>query len=229
MAAGDPTRIHILTIDYRGFGYSTGTPTEQGLITDGIALVKFALEIAKIPPERIVIHGHSLGSAVSIGVAEYFSIEQSIDFKSIVLVSSFSDLPTLMSTYSIGGIVPILSPLRPYPFLQRFFADHIQEKWLTAQRLVNTIKTSKRFNLNLIHARNDFEIPWSHSDTLFYVAANATSDNGMSVRTIDAVKTHQDLGTVGWINTWFTGQQDGGRKTIRQEIVSFGGIINAAS
>lgn len=48
---------HILTIDYRGFGHSTGSPTEAGLILDGVTLVDWVMKVAGIPPERIVILG----------------------------------------------------------------------------------------------------------------------------------------------------------------------------
>ncbi|KAL9124294.1 MAG: hypothetical protein Q9217_006362 [Psora testacea] len=223
LSSGDPSKIHVLTIDYRGYGYSTGVPTEQGVISDGITLAKYAMEVAKIPPEKIVIQGQSLGTAVSVAVAEHFAVEQSIDFKAIILVAAFSDIPTLMSTYAIGGIIPILSPLRPYPFLQRFFASRIQETWLTAQRLGNIVRSSQRLNLYLIHARNDFEIPWSHSDTLFYAAANATTERGMPIKLMSAVKVHEDYGNAGWANTWTARQDDSGKKVIREEIVSAGG------
>ena len=35
---------HIITIDYRGYGYSTGSPTEQGLITDGLTITEWAMD-----------------------------------------------------------------------------------------------------------------------------------------------------------------------------------------
>lgn len=54
---------------YRGFGHSTGAPTETGLIVDGVALVSWIVSVCNIPPERIVIYGHSLGTAVSAAVA----------------------------------------------------------------------------------------------------------------------------------------------------------------
>ena len=226
LSSGDPSKIHILTIDYRGYGYSTGAPTEQGLIADGITLANYAMEVARIPPERIVIQGQSLGTAVAIAAAEYFTVEQGIDFKAIILIAAFSDLPTLMSTYAIGGIIPILSPLRPYPFLQRYFASRIQETWFTAQRIVNIVRSSYRFNLYLIHARNDFEIPWSHSNTLFYAAMNATSASGMSVKQMDAVKSHQEFDDAGWTNSWATGESGSGKKTITLEIVTAGGKLS---
>lgn len=38
LSDGSTSNLHILTIDYRGFGFSTGSPTENGLITDGVAV-----------------------------------------------------------------------------------------------------------------------------------------------------------------------------------------------
>lgn len=214
----------MLTIDYRGFGYSTGCPTEAGLITDGAALVDWTLEVAKIRPERIVILGHSLGTAVSTAVAEHFVTQHQMEFAGIILVAAFSDIPTLMLTYAIGGIIPILSPMRPYPMLQRFFSKHIQETWKTSNRLANLIRNSQNIDVNLIHAENDFEISWKHSDALFYAAANATSKQGISNKQIDDAKTRLSLGKAGWVNSWTAaGPAHGDTKKIRQEIVASGG------
>ena len=129
-----------------------------------------------------------------------------------------------MSTYTIGGLIPVLSPLRPYPFLSQFFAKRIQETWLTFERLANLVRKSKNVNVHLIHATNDFDIPWSHSDTLFHAAANATSVEGLTSKQIDAIKTKADFGESGRTNFWKTVQEDGGRKIIRQDIVKHGGI-----
>lgn len=213
----------MLTADYRGFGYSTGSPYEKGLITDGIAIVRWAIETARIPPERIVLLGQSLGTAVATAVAEHFVANEGIEFKGIILVAAFSDIPTLMSTYAIGGIIPILSPLRPYPFLQKFFAKHVQETWFSAERLANLVRKSRNVNLRLIHSKNDFDIPWSHSVTLFHAAANATSEEGLTSKQIDAMKVHNDLGDSGHVNSWMTVDENGGRKFVRQEIVHHGG------
>lgn len=194
------------------------------MITDGAALVDWTLKIAKIRPERIVILGHSLGTAVSTAVAELFVTQRQVEFAGIVLVAAFSDIPTLMLTYAIGGIIPILSPMRPYPMLQRFFSKRIQETWQTSNRLANLIRNSKNTDVNLIHAQNDYEISWKHSDALFYAAANATSKQGMSNNEIDGAKTHLSLGKAGWVNSWTAaGPAHGDSKKIRQEIVASGG------
>lgn len=224
ISSGASDKIHVLAFDYRGFGYSTGSPTERGLITDGVTLVNWAMEIARIPPDRIILLGQSLGTAVLTAVAEHFALERHLDFAGIVLVAGFSDIPTLTLSYSIGGIVPILSPLRPYPALQSFFAKRIQDTWETSRRLASLVRKCRNIELTLIHSRDDSHIPWMHSQTLFYSAANATSKQGMTLKQINSVMTREDLGEAGWVNTWTAaGQNDGGTKRIRQEIVKYGG------
>lgn len=227
LTSGLVDKLHVVAVDYRGFGYSTGSPDEKGLIIDGIATVKWALNVAKIPPEKIVLLGQSLGTAVATAVAEHFVVEEGLEFRGVVLVAGFSDLPTLLTTYAIGGVIPILSPLRPYPRLQQFFAKKIQETWFSATRLVNLVRKSKNINLRIIHAQNDFEILWTHSNTLFSAAANATStgDQGLTQKQIDELKIHQDLGESGFTNSWITVQEDGGRKTIKQDVVRHGGMF----
>lgn len=213
-----------MTVDYRGFGYSSGSPTEQGLITDGVALVNWALEVARIPPERIVIFGQSLGTAVSVAVAELFVLEKQIEFAGIILVAGFSDIPTLMLSYYLGGIVPILAPLRPYPWIQKLFADRIQETWFTTRRLAKLIRHSKHLQLDLIHSMDDFNIPWKHCDILFHAAANATVQEGMTTKQIDSSKTQQDLGEAGRVSTWTAASpRNDGINRIRQVLVRHGG------
>ena len=52
---------------YRGYGGSSGSPSEQGLIRDAFAAYDFAL--ARYPAKRIVPFGESLGSAVAVALA----------------------------------------------------------------------------------------------------------------------------------------------------------------
>ena len=223
LSSGSTDKIHVLAVDYRGFGSSTGSPTERGIITDAIAIVNWALEVAKIPPERIVLLGQSLGTAVAVASAEHFAtLSTPIEFSGIILVAGFSDIPTLMLTYSIGRFLPVLSPLRSYPFLQRWFSNHITETWNTTRRLDNYVRSSKAVRVTLIHAKNDFNIPWKHSDTLFYIAANATSDEGLTSQQVDLMKKTIELGEAGWINSW----NAGGQKLIREEIVRHGGWLD---
>jgi uncharacterized protein len=57
----------LLALCYRGYGGSTGTPTEDGLIRDAGAAYDFAR--ARYPAKRIVLFGESLGTAVAVALA----------------------------------------------------------------------------------------------------------------------------------------------------------------
>jgi len=57
----------VLLYDYRGYGGSAGTPTEEGTYLDAEAA--WAVVADRFPPERIVSYGQSLGGAVAVELA----------------------------------------------------------------------------------------------------------------------------------------------------------------
>jgi fermentation-respiration switch protein FrsA (DUF1100 family) len=57
----------LLALNYRGYGGSTGMPTEDGLIRDARAAYDFAA--ARYPAKRIVLWGESLGPGVAVALA----------------------------------------------------------------------------------------------------------------------------------------------------------------
>jgi uncharacterized protein len=59
--------IGLVGVEYRGYGGSSGTPTEQGLIADAQAAYAFAA--ARYPVSQIVVWGESLGSGVAVALA----------------------------------------------------------------------------------------------------------------------------------------------------------------
>ena len=178
-----------------------------------------------MPPERIVLVGQSLGTAVASAVAEHFSSKRGIEFAGLVLVAAFSDLPNLVLKYTIKGIVPILSPLRPYPRIQEWLSSKIVDKWETEARLRSLVKSSKHLNLAMIHAKDDMEIPWHNTEKLFHAAANATGEAGLDAADIDGVKLHLDLGNGGWQNSWVVESSAGQLNKIGELIVLHGGRL----
>ena len=218
MSDGSTSNIHILAIDYRGFGLSTGFPTEEGLITDGVAAVDWAMRVAKIPSNKIVILGQSLGTAVTAAVVEHYA-EMGTEFAGVVLIAGFTDLPNLLTSYSIAGWVPLLSPLQHYPPLQKLFKSYVVDTWPSAARLANFVRMSKRVRLFIIHSNDDYEIPWRHSEGLFAATANATTDGGMDIALIEKMKARNtvEMGHGAFISTWKT--ED---KIIREQIVAYG-------
>ena len=59
--AGFPATV--VLVNYRGFGQSTGTPSERGLVDDAKAIVRWARE--RYPARPLVLFGMSLGSGVA--------------------------------------------------------------------------------------------------------------------------------------------------------------------
>jgi fermentation-respiration switch protein FrsA (DUF1100 family) len=61
--------LNLLAFDYRGYGESGGSPSEAGLYRDAEAAYEYLRDTLRVPPERIVLFGHSLGSAVAVELA----------------------------------------------------------------------------------------------------------------------------------------------------------------
>jgi len=59
----------VLLYDYRGYGKSEGSADEAGTYRDARAAYRYLTEKAGVAPERLVIFGESLGSAVSLDLA----------------------------------------------------------------------------------------------------------------------------------------------------------------
>ena len=57
----------LVALSFRGYGGSSGKPSEDGLLNDGAAAYAFAA--THYPPERIVPWGYSLGSGVALAIA----------------------------------------------------------------------------------------------------------------------------------------------------------------
>ncbi|KAI0018548.1 alpha/beta-hydrolase [Xylariomycetidae sp. FL0641] len=217
----DTSNWHVLTIDYRGFGKSTGSPTEAGLIRDGVAAVDWAIHVAGVSPDRIIVMGQSLGTAVTAGVAEHYAM-QGVEFAGVMLVAGFSSLPTLLSTYTAAGFIPVLSPLRPIPPLLRFFQSFIVDKWPSAGRLAHLVGlTQNRLRLTLVHAKNDAEIPCHESDALFKAAAGVTVGQTLDDEAFVAWK--KDRTVYRDDGTFITIAESEPDIVIRQELVPYGG------
>ena len=57
--------LSVFIFDYRGYGRSQGSPSEEGLYQDALGAHDYLTRNRMIPPERIVLFGRSLGAAVA--------------------------------------------------------------------------------------------------------------------------------------------------------------------
>ena len=224
LSAGQPGKIHVLAFDYRGFGYSSGTPSESGLVLDALAVVGWAMNVAGIPSSRILIFGQSLGTAVSIAVSEHFALQSiPVVFAGTILVAPFVDVATLVSTYRVAGIVPLLAPLARFPLLSNYLQRFIRDDWLSKERIAQYVRANEangqKYRLTIIHAEDDYDIPWYHTQVIFWHAVNATERCGISYNDLEERKLRSkvEFGAAGSVMEWRT---DNG--VIREEILKTG-------
>lgn len=241
--------VHVFAIDYRGFGVSTGSPTEEGVITDAMSLVNLLTsEPLNIPPSRIVLVGQSLGTAISAAVAERWAfgspdpkaiqpaVKNPEPFAGVVLLASFSTVPSVIQSYSLKGLTPpILSPLVGYPRVKKWAISHIIDRWDTAARVARlsgigpTAKSdsdagysSKELDLAIIHAKDDVEIPW-YEGRRVWVAATGEDLSDAPGRLI--YEKIQDKGP-GEVKIWENRSTKDSSvvKKVRWERVGYGGM-----
>jgi hypothetical protein len=64
-----PLGVDLMIVDHRGYGRSEGTPGIQTFEGDGLAAFDYLTGSLGVPPERVVLHGQSLGSFIAGFVA----------------------------------------------------------------------------------------------------------------------------------------------------------------
>jgi abhydrolase domain-containing protein 12 len=224
LSAGRPDKIHVLTFVYRGFGRSPGTPSESGLIVDALSIVERAMNMARIPQSRIIIYSQSLETAVNMAVAEHFALQKPpVVFAGHILTAPFVDVITLVSTYSVAGTIPLLGPVAKIPILFNCLRKYINDKWSTKDRIASYIKANKdngiHYRITMVHAEDDYDIPWTHTPQLFWHAINGTKSMGISFEELELLKAKArvDNGPAGSVVEWKT---DHG--IIREEILKYG-------
>ena len=79
--------LSAMTFDYRGYGRSAGTPTEDGILADARAARKWLAEREGIAETDIILMGRSLGGGVAVDLAAQDGA------RGLVLASTFTSLP----------------------------------------------------------------------------------------------------------------------------------------
>jgi fermentation-respiration switch protein FrsA (DUF1100 family) len=130
--------LGVLALDYRGYGGSTGHPSEAGLITDAKAAYDFIRRTA--PDARIAIFGTSLGTAAAVALAAQ------VPESGLVLDSPFT---------SALHLAQLRYPWLPSAILMR---DH----WDSESRIAQV-----NAPLLLIHCDADKTVPLAEGAALF--------------------------------------------------------------
>ncbi len=131
--------LNILAFDYRGFGESSGKPTEEGLYRDADAAYRYLREVRGVPASRIVLYGHSLGSGVAIDLAAR------VPAAGVIVEGAFS---------SVADRAQELYPWAPL-------------RWLPVSQFASIDKIDRiRAPKLILHATDDERIPIAHGRRL---------------------------------------------------------------
>jgi hypothetical protein len=137
-------RLNALLVEYRGYGRSSGSPSERGFYLDaGAALTHLSAERAT-PTARVVVFGESLGGAVAARLAS----EQPVG--AVVLMSTFTSAPDLAAE---------LYPFLPARLLTRYEFDSLASMPRIAVPVI------------VAHSRDDEIVPFAHGRRLYEAAS----------------------------------------------------------
>ena len=81
--------FHVLILEYRGYGDVAGSPSEEALVADSVALIEAACDRPDVDAARVVYHGRSLGGAILGTVAGRRAPA------GLVLEAAFSSVPSM--------------------------------------------------------------------------------------------------------------------------------------
>jgi fermentation-respiration switch protein FrsA (DUF1100 family) len=135
--------VSALALDYRGFGRSEGTPTEQGVLQDARAARDWLAQKEGIAPTDVLLMGQSLGGGVAIDLAANDGC------RGLVVTGTFTSIPDV-AQHQISWL-----PMR----------------WLLSSKL-DSLSNIKKYHgpLLLAHGDADEVVPFQHGKDLFEAA-----------------------------------------------------------
>ena len=135
---------NVFIVAYRGYSYSEGKPSEEGLKLDAEATLEHVLGRDDINSERVFVFGRSLGGAVAIQLAE----SHSNSLRGVVVENTFTSIGDM-----VDHLMPMVAMFKKY--IQRIF-------WPTIDRIGNVTAP-----MLFIRGLKDEIVPCSHVKTLY--------------------------------------------------------------
>ena len=136
--------LNLFAYDYRGFGRSEGRPGEQGVYADALGAYQYLVDSLQVPPARVILFGHSLGTGVATELATR------VPAAALVLEAPYTSLP------DVGQ--------EAYPWLPvRFLA---RERFETIGK-IGRVAIPKL----IFHSPEDDIVPYAHGRRVFEAAA----------------------------------------------------------
>jgi len=135
--------LNVLIVDYRGYGKSEGSASEQGFYRDAKAAWEYLIEKKGFQANDIIVFGRSLGGAVATQLASQ------VQPRGLIIESTFS---------SVKDMARIMMPLISRLVYLRYEFD--------TETLISKVKVP----LLLMHSPDDDVIPYSLGVKIFEAA-----------------------------------------------------------
>lgn len=133
----------VLLVEYRGYGRSAGTPSEQHLVADALRFYDLLAARPDVDTSRILFHGRSIGGGVVCGVAAERRP------RAMLLMSTFTSMRDLVRRWLVPS------------FLVRDVFDNL------------SVVSDLDVPMLMVHGRGDNLVPVSHAKELVEAAAEA--------------------------------------------------------
>ncbi|XP_056292025.1 monoacylglycerol lipase ABHD12-like isoform X2 [Pseudoliparis swirei] len=153
---------HALVPDYRGFGDSTGEPTEAGLTTDALYLYDWVK--ARSGSSPVVVWGHSLGTGVATNAAVKLR-ERGEDVAAVMLEGAFNSARQSIPAH----------PFTWYYWTFPGFGFFFPEPWADNKVVFPTEENLKKMRCPILflHAEDDHLVPIQVAQQMYEVAVSA--------------------------------------------------------
>lgn len=148
----------VFVYDYREYGLNQGNLSEEGTYMDALGAWDFLTKVKNVPPNKIIIYGHSMGGAVSTKLMSTLVENNQIKNNKIlepelprgmILNGTFSNLADMGNHMLVG-----LGYLAYYKY------DNVQNLKLIEKYLC---KHNIEFPILIMHSKDDEIIPFEQS------------------------------------------------------------------
>lgn len=136
--------IHVLLVEYRGYGYSEGTPSERNIVADSVAVIEEVLQRDDVAEDQLILHGRSIGGGMAAQVA------LKTKPAALIVESTFTSVSGMAMRFGVPPFI-VTSPLKTEAAFGKLDVPTL-----------------------IMHGQRDSIVPISHAHRLKQAAAHAT-------------------------------------------------------
>jgi fermentation-respiration switch protein FrsA (DUF1100 family) len=148
-ALNEALQCNVFMVSYRGYGKSTGKPSEEGFMEDAAEALKWLDSNAEIDSGKIVVFGHSVGGAVAIHLV---ASSQEVKPKALIVENTFTSIAEMVG-----------------PLLRRV-GDWLPSQWKNHEKIQEVACP-----VLLLSGRNDTIVPPEMMDLLKCAATSSSN------------------------------------------------------